>query len=196
LPEETSRFISKEIAAEIADELLSLGLLEPCGQDRLRLVRPARSFGGTLEWYVARELERRFHFEALAGVKFHAPGLGGDLDVLATAEGKLLAIELKSSPPKHIKEPEVQAFVQRTQALRPHLAIFAVDTALRLGDKIIPMLEQAAQQAGSAGKAWRVEREVWALSPHVYVVNAKPSLMGNIGRAITEGLFALSPTPL
>ena len=32
----------------------------------------AKSFGGTLEWYVARELGRRFGFDVAAGVRFHA----------------------------------------------------------------------------------------------------------------------------
>jgi len=196
LPEETSRFLTPENAAPIAEELLSLGLLERAQEGRLRLVLPARSFGGTLEWYVAHELAHRYRFDAVAGVKFHAPGVGGDLDVIAAAEGKLLSIELKSSPPKHLKEPELDAFVLRTRALRPDITIFAMDTALRLADKVIPMLEEAVGRAGGAPAVRRVEREVWALSPHVYAVNAKPSLMGNIGRAIAEGLFALSPMPI
>jgi ribosomal protein L13 len=36
---------------------------------------------------------------------------------------------------------------------------------------------------------------VWALTPHLYVVNARQDLMGNIATAIAEGLRALSPPP-
>jgi hypothetical protein len=130
--------------------------------------------------------------ETAFGVKFDAPGVGGDLDVIASAEGRLVAIELKSSPPKHVAEDEVRAFVLRTRTLRPHVAIFAVDTALRLGDKVVPLLAVAAD-TGAAPV--RIDREIWAISRHVYAVNGKPSLLGNIARAIGEGLRALAPEP-
>lgn len=59
-----------------------------------RLARPATSFGPTFEWYLARELERRLRFDVVAGAKFHARGVGGDLDVVAAAEGKLVRTDL------------------------------------------------------------------------------------------------------
>jgi hypothetical protein len=37
------------------------------------------------------------------------------------------------------------------------------------------------------------ERELWALTPHIFAVNAKPDLVANIGRALAEGLLALAP---
>jgi hypothetical protein len=40
----------------------------------------------------------------------------------------------------------------------------------------------------------RIERELWALTPHLYAVNGRPDLMANIGRAIAQGLLALSPS--
>jgi hypothetical protein len=39
----------------------------------------------------------------------------------------------------------------------------------------------------------RVERELWALTPHLFAVNAEPDLVANIGRALAEGLLALAP---
>jgi len=74
------------------------------------------------------------------GLKVRAPGVGGDLDVVAAAEGKLLYLELKSSPPKHLSATEVAAFVDRVRALRPDLTVFVMDTALRLSDKVLPLL--------------------------------------------------------
>jgi hypothetical protein len=81
-----------------------------------------------------------------------------------------------------------------------------VDTALRLADKAIPLLAAALgrrstaahKSAGHEGGApfkypRRVERDLWALTPHVYAVNAKPDLVANIGRALAEGLGALAP---
>jgi hypothetical protein len=91
----------------------------------------AGSFGGTLEWYVGRELRRWLGFDVATGVKFHARGIGGDLDLVAAAEGKLIYVELKSSPPKHLSKGEVGAFFDRVRLVRPDLALFVVDTALR-----------------------------------------------------------------
>jgi hypothetical protein len=121
--------------------------------------------------------------------------VGGDLDVVAAAEGKLAYLELKSSPPKHLSTAEVSTFLDRVEALRPHVSLFVMDTALRLSDKIVPMLQQelARRRPRARLEPRRVERELWALNPHLYAVNAKPDLVANIGRALAEGLLALSP---
>ena len=39
-------------------------------------------FGGTLEWWVGRELERTLRCDVATGVRSGAPGVGGDLDVV------------------------------------------------------------------------------------------------------------------
>jgi hypothetical protein len=200
-PEEATRFLTPEHAAERAAQAAALGLAERLPGGRYRLLKPACSFGGTLEWYVARRLRGRFALDVIAGVNFHAPGVGGDLDVVAAGEGKLVVLELKSSPPKRLGEEEVGAFFDRLRALRPHVAIFAVDTALRLADKAIPLLAAALGRRSTAAHNGaspfktprRVERDLWALTPHIYAVNAKPDLVANIGRALAEGLGALAP---
>jgi hypothetical protein len=160
------------------------------------LVWAAKSFGGTLEWYVARELQRRFGFDVAAGVRFHARGVGGDLDVVAAAEGKLAYLELKSSPPKNLPVRGVVAFFDRVHLLRPDLTLFVVDTALRLSDKVLPMLVAELERRRGETKLAprRIERELWALTPHLYAVNGRPDLTANIGRAIAQGLLALSPS--
>jgi hypothetical protein len=193
LPAEATSFLTAEHAAARAAQAADLGLLVRLPAGRYRLAHPCASFGGTLEWYVARRLAARFALDTACGVKFHAPGVGGDLDVVAAAEGKLIVLELKSSPPKHVGEDEVGAFFDRLRALRPHLAIFAVDTALRLADKVVPLLVEVAHTRGAALTPRRVERELWSLGPHLYAVNAKPDLIANLGRALAEGLRALSP---
>lgn len=197
-PEEATRFLSATQASDNAEKLLSLDLAVQLPDGRYKMKRPASTFGSTLEWYVARELRTRFGIDAVAGVQLTAKGVGGDLDVLGATEGKLIAMELKSSPPKHLSEEEVSAFFDRLLALKPHLAIFVVDTALRLEDKVIAMLEaELDRRSDSRGtnRARRIERELWALSPSLYAVNAKPSLMANIGRVIAEGLRATAPNP-
>ncbi len=191
-PGEATRYLRPAQARRMAEELVSLGLAGRRPGGRYRLLRPARSFGGTLEWYLARELRRRLGLEVALGVRSGAPGVGGDLDVVAAAEGKLLYLEVKSSPPKHIGRAEVAAFLRRVGALRPDVALFVVDTALRLSDKVLPMFAAAL---GEEMRPRRVIRETWALTPHLYVVNARQDLLENVCRAVAEGLKALSPIP-
>ncbi len=196
-PDEATRFLPSGDAHAMAASLEALGIGELGRDGRYRLTHPPNSFGSTLEWYVGRELAQRLRFAVSVGVKFHAPGVGGDLDVVAMADGRLVYVELKSSPPKHLAPPEVAAFFDRVRALRPDVAVFAVDTALRLGDRVIPLLDDVRRKRASAPveSARRIERELWAITPHVFVVNARPDLFGNVARAIAEGMLALGPPP-
>ncbi len=191
-PGQATRYLKAEQARRMAEDLVSLGLARRLPGGRFQLVRRARSFGGTLEWYLGRELSRRLGLEVALGLRSGAPGVGGDLDVVAAAEGKLLYLEVKSSPPKHVERAEVAAFLRRVRALRPDVALFVIDTALRLSDKVLPMF---AAEMGQAGSPRRVVRETWALTPHLYALNARQDLLENLCRAIAEGMKALSPDP-
>lgn len=192
-PSQATRYLTAAKARRMAEDCAALGLVERLPGGRYRLVRCARSFGGTLEWWLARELERRLGLEVAFGVRSGAAGVGGDLDVVATGEGKLLYLEAKSSPPKHVTPVEVAAFLRRVRAVRPDVALFVVDTALRLSDKILPMFAEALAREGSAAAPQRIFRETWALTPHLYAVNAREDLVENVCRAIAEGLRALAP---
>ncbi|HTP29766.1 MAG TPA: hypothetical protein VMK12_29405, partial [Anaeromyxobacteraceae bacterium] len=79
LPSAATRYVSAAQARDIAQELGHLGLLESAGQGRYRLCWPARNFGGTLEWWVGRELRQRLGFDVATGVRSGARGVGGDL---------------------------------------------------------------------------------------------------------------------
>lgn len=196
LPREATRYVPPEKARALAEELVELGLAERAGTGRYRLRFRARTFGGTLEWWVGRELTRRLGFDVATGVRSGARGVGGDLDVVAAAEGKLVYVELKSSPPKHIAPSEVGAFLRRVRAVRPHVTVLAVDTALRLSDKVLPML--ADELARSGRPPWprrRLLRENWEVAPHVYAVNARQDLVENVCVAIADGLLSLGPAP-
>jgi hypothetical protein len=143
----------------------------------------------TLEWYLARELADRLGFDVATALRFGAPGVGGDLDVVAAAEGRLLYAEAKSSPPRQISEGEVRAYFDRLEALRPDLALFVVDTALRLADKVVPMLaEELARRAGRPVAPRRLVREVWRLAPGLFAVGAKGHLVVNVAAAVADGL--------
>jgi hypothetical protein len=195
VPGEASGYVTAAKARAFADALVDMGLAVRLPEGRVRLAGAASSFGGTLEWYIAGELHRWLGFDVATGVKFHARGVGGDLDVVAAAEGRLVLLEVKSSPPKHLSDTEVRAFFERLDLVRPDVALFVVDTALRLGDKVVPMLAEGFGRAagGLPAAPRRIERGLWALAPHLYVVNSKPDLLGNVGRAIADGLRALAP---
>lgn len=194
-PASTTRYLSKSQSRNYADVLVSIGLAEKISKSRYRLKPAVWSFGKTLEWYVGRELEKKFGFSVATGVRLHVRGGGGDLDVVAAAEGKLVYLELKSSPPKNLAVNEIAAFCDRWMLVRPDLSLFVVDTALRLSDKVLPMLIEEFRHRGLAvSKARRIAAQLWALTPHVYVVNGRRDLMANIGKAIAAGLLALSPS--
>jgi hypothetical protein len=196
-PAETTRYLTSRQSETYAGILVGLGIAERISRGRFRLKWPARSFGGTLEWYVGRELERRFGFEVATGVKLHARGVGGDLDVVAAAEGKFVYLELKSSPPKNLAGNEIKAFFDRLNLLRPDLSLFVVDTALRLSDKVIPMLLNECRSRGLANPGPKlVGGQVWSVLPYVYAVNGSRDLMTNIGKAIAAGFLSLSHNPL
>ena len=191
-PEGATRYLTQDDARAHAEWLVEEGLARRVPGGSYALVRPVHGFGEVLEWWVGRELARRLALDVATGVRFPAAGVGGDLDVVAAAEGKLLYVELKSSPPKHLTDAEVDAFLRRVRALRPDVAVFAIDTALRLGDKVLPMLSAAL---GPAAAPRRLSRDNWALGPHLFAVNARQDLVLNLEQAIAEGLRALAPPP-
>lgn len=192
-PADTTRYLTKAQSLNYTEVLISLGLAERVSRSRFRLKWQARSFGGTLEWYVGRELKQRLGFDVATGVQLHVRGGGGDLDVVAAAEGKLVYLELKSSPPKNLSIAETAAFCDRLTLLRPDISLFVVDTALRLTDKVLPMLvdEFRRRRLSELGPK-RIASQIWAVTPHVYAVNGSRDLMANVGKAIAAGLFALS----
>lgn len=194
LPPEASRYLDAAGARALAEDCVALGLAERRPGGRYRLLTRARSFGGTLEWWLARRLGERLGLTTAIGVRTGAAGVGGDLDVVAAVEGKLLYLEAKSGPPKHLTAAELGAFLARVRAVRPHLTLFAMDTALRLADKVLPMFAEALSRDGAPPPPpRRLVRETWALTPHLYLVSAKEDLVENCCRAVAEGLAALAP---
>ena len=193
-PADTTKYLDRAQARTYAEVLVDLGLAARVSRDVYRLKWQARNFGGVLEWFVGRELELRYGFKVATGVRLHIRGGGGDLDVVAAAEGKLIYIELKSSPPRNLAASGMAAFCDRLNLLRPDVSLFVVDTALRLSDKVVPMLlEEFRRRKYAVDQPARIAAQLWALTPHVYVVNGSRDLMANIMKAITAGLQALSP---
>ena len=143
------------------------------------------SFGETLEWYVCSVLRKEFCFSSAWSVLLAGQGIKGDYDVLASAEGKLIYVETKSSPPKHIHESQVSEFLARTKHLGPDMAVFLVDTELRLEDKILKIFQSVlpgdkGRELQAAAKPQAVYRTSWGLC----IANAKRDIVANLAECL------------
>ncbi len=183
---EVVRYSSPETAGKYLRALSELGLIEPGDNSHYRFTRlPTLSLGSTLEWFMTEILRREFSCPALYGLRCKGTRWGGDYDVIASMEGKLIYMEVKSSPPKNIEGDEVHEFINRLRDLIPHLAFFFVDTELRLKDKIIPFFEaeQSAQKirkSETTNSIQRIADEVFFAPPRIYILNSKRSIIRNI----------------
>ncbi len=179
--EKLTRYSTAKTVRSYIAALEEMGLAKSLSEG-YGLTRPVRSFGPTLEWYVAELLTREFGAETIWGVKFRRPEIGGDYDVIAKLDGSLLYLEVKSSPPKQIYDSEVDAFLERVNDLAPESAVFLMDTELRMKDKLVPMFEAAlARKNAYPPPVVRIERELFGIDGRVFIVNAKESILQNIG---------------
>jgi hypothetical protein len=197
---EVVRFSTPDTGRKYLHSLIDLGLAEPVGNHHYRLTcsTPA-SLGPTLEWFMAEILRKEFACPALYGLRCKGSRFGGDYDVVALLEGWLVYIEVKSSPPKNIEGDEIQSFLARLKDLLPHLALFFVDTELRLKDKIVPFFEtellaQGAGEKGNFSPIQRVEGEIFFAPPRIYILNSKRSVIKNIGLCFRHH-FTFPSTP-
>jgi hypothetical protein len=181
------KFCSPEATEKFLGELVALGLVEKVGpRSYACLVGDSGSFGVTLEWYLSEMLEAEFAASSLWGVRISGPG-PGDFDVLAKLGHRLLYVEAKSSPPKHIHQSEVEAFWKRLLGLQPDVAIYFVDTHLRMKDKIVVLFEEALRSYALAGKesdasVERLHGEIFHIGKRVFLTNSHRSIEANFRR--------------
>ncbi len=160
--EKVTKYATKEVTSQYIDFILKSGLIElvPKGYRLKKRVgttvvsTPIKSFGETLEWFIARLIEKDFQAETVWGVKFKRPKVGGDYDLIAKIDSSILYMEIKSSPPKQIYDKEIAAFLTRVEDLSPEISIFFVDTELRMNDKIVPMFEAVSCRVGCDRFLW------------------------------------------
>ncbi|MDH4265097.1 MAG: hypothetical protein OEW45_05605 [Deltaproteobacteria bacterium] len=183
---EVVRFSSAETGRKYLHSLIDLGLVESAGVNKYRLLPPATaSLGPTLEWFMAEILRKEFYCPALYGLRCKGTRFGGDYDVIASLEGRLLYLEVKSSPPKNIEGDEVHEFFSRLEDLIPQVALFFVDTELRLLDKIVPIFaaERLAQRDPGNGP-WpplqKIADEIYFAPPQIYILSSKGSITKNL----------------
>ncbi len=179
-----TRFCSSKTAAEYLEVLCQARIVQDNGRGRYRLVKNLQSFGPTLEWFVAQVFQREFCSPALWGVRLLDMSPGGDYDVLSLVEGDLLYVEVKSSPPKHIEQREIAAFLDRVGELIPNAALFFVDTELRMKDKIVVMFEDEYRRRGRTVHAKRLVDELFLCEDRIFLVNSRPGLVSSLGRCL------------
>jgi hypothetical protein len=179
--EQVTRYATPSVTKEYLDYLVSLKLVRKMSNGYVITMGPIRSFGTTLEWYVAEVLKREFGSPAVWGVKFKRPQVGGDYDVIAKIDGALFYVEVKSSPPKQIYDTEITAFFDRIADLAPAISVFLMDTELRMKDKLVPMFEaELARRFAYPPPVTRLERELFHIQDRIYLMNAKESIISNI----------------
>lgn len=195
---DVTRYATEETTKEYIDYLLRTGLAEKLN-DACRLIKqPIKSFGPTLEWFLSETFKREFSAESTWGIKFKRPEVGGDYDLIAKIDGLILYMEIKSSPPKQIYANEIAAFIERISDLLPEIAIFFMDTELRMKDKIVPIFEDELKKmspdrvsnlfrlhAGSElPQVGRIEKELFHIENKIFIINAKDSIVNNLEKVL------------
>jgi hypothetical protein len=178
--EKVTKYATATVSQEYLDYIVSarLAVKQVTGYN---LNKHVKSFGETLEWYTAEIFKREFGAEAVWGVKFKRPNIGGDYDVIAKFDGSLLYVEVKSSPPKQIYDKEISAFLDRVSDLSPEISVFLVDTELRMKDKIVPMFDnELKRRSAGAGEITRMGRELFQTMNRIYIINSKDNIVRNI----------------
>ena len=109
--------------------------------------------------------------------------------MIALVEKNLIYLEVKSSPPRGIELNEIQAFFGRINDLLPHMAVFFVDTELRMKDKVVPMFEEAIGAIYGKRKAVkyapvRLYQETFHLKNRLFIVNSKRDIIVNLRRCL------------
>ena len=185
--ENVTRYATDGVTADYLRYILSIGLIAKTEDGYQLARRPVKSFGATLEWYVAEILKREFCFESIWSVKFKRPCIGGDYDVLGRFNGSVLYIEVKSSPPKQIYAAGISAFFDRVSDLLPEIAVFFMDTELRMKDKIVPMFEdELAKKYSLPPAVTRMEKELFQIENRIFIINAKDSIERNLEKVINS----------
>lgn len=193
---DVTRYATAEVTEDYIKALLDFSLIEETDDTYRLLKRPIKSFGPTLEWFMAETLKREFEADTIWGVRFKRPVVGGDYDLISKINGSILYMEIKSSPPKQIYDREIAAFLNRIMDLKPEISIFFMDTELRMKDKIVPMFEDEFKKrsAESLSKIFsqpdkveikRIEKELFQIEGKIFIINAKESIVNNLERILS-----------
>jgi hypothetical protein len=184
--ERVTRYATSEVTKEYLDYIKKIGLAEKADDGFKLLPSPIKSFGETLEWFVAEIFKIEFAADAIWGIRFKRPNVGGDYDLIAKVDGSILYMEIKSSPPKQIYQKEISSFFDRISDLSPEISVFFVDTELRMKDKIVLMFEEELKMKHvNPPKLIRMEKELFQILDKIFIINAKDSIVTNIEKVLS-----------
>ncbi|HMK49127.1 MAG TPA: hypothetical protein VK435_03675 [Thermodesulfovibrionales bacterium] len=184
--ENVTRYATSEVTSDYNDYMNSIGMIERVPGGFRLASGPIKSFGETLEWFLAEIFRREFGTEAVWGIRAKRPNIGGDYDLIAKIDGSILYMEIKSSPPKQIYQTEISAFMDRFLDLHPEISIFFMDTELRMKDKIVPMFEAELKTRYKEPPALaRMEKELFQTQDKLFIMNAKDSITSNIEKVLS-----------
>jgi hypothetical protein len=139
-----------------------------------------------LEWFIAEMFKREFASSAIYGVSVKNTPSGGDYDVIASWNQRLVYVEVKSSPPKGIEQNEISSFFSRMDDILPDAALLFNDTQLRMKDKLVVMFEEELERRyGKDSRTfYPVERligELFHVRNRIFIVNSKKDVVENFG---------------
>jgi len=184
--ENVTRYATSEVTKDYIEYLRNTGLVEKLSGGFKLSIGKIKSFGETLEWFVAEIFKKEFAAEAIWGIRFKRPKVGGDYDLIAKVDGSIVYMEIKSSPPKQIYQKEISAFFDRVSDLSPEMSIFFVDTELRMKDKIVLMFDEELKvRYVNPPKIMRIEKELFQLGDKIFIINAKDSVAANIEKVLS-----------
>jgi hypothetical protein len=183
--QDLTHYCSPKTAQGYCDLLYEMGAIQKESPRRYRTrISPIYSFGPTLEWFIAEMFKREFASPALYGVHVKKTPSGGDYDVIASWNRRLVYAEVKSSPPKGVEQGEVKTFFSRIDDLLPEVAILFNDTQLRMKDKLVVMFEEelGRRYGEESKKLYPVERlreELFHVRHRIFIVNSKKDVVEN-----------------
>jgi hypothetical protein len=195
-----TRYCSTGTAMAYLNHLESMGIVALGSGPFYRfLPKHIVSFGPTLEWYVSEIFQREFLAPSLFNLRLERTRFGGDYDVMAVVSGQLIYVEVKSSPPRGVELPAVHAFINRLCDLQPEMAIFLVDTELRMRDKMVPLFDESLQAHRAGGPPWAIERiagEIFQIGHTVFITNSRKGIYSNLRTCIRHGFHHRSSAKL
>ena len=183
--QDLTHYCSPNVARGYCDLLCEMGAIIKNGRGRYRTrISPLYSFGPTLEWFIAEMFKREFASPAIYGASMKKTPSGGDYDVIASWNRRLVYVEVKSSPPKGVESSEIKTFFSRIDDSLPEITILFNDTQLRMKDKLVVMFEEELERKyGRESKTlYPVERlveELFHVQHRIFIVNSKKDVVVN-----------------
>jgi hypothetical protein len=192
--QDLTHYCSEEVAQGYCDLLYEAGIIKKSRNgDYQTRVSPLYSFGPTLEWFVAEMFKMQFASPALYGVSIKETLAGGDFDVIASWNRRLVYVEVKSSPPRGIGQNEIVTFFSRINELLPEIAILFNDTQLRMKDKLVVMFEDELKRR-YGGKSrilspvTHLSGELFHVQNCVFIINSKKDIFENFSICLRHDL--------